>query len=64
MCPVVPGKKIFLKCFTIYGHGSTLGRDLQNVDEFSLTCTYKLTFKIKLKNGPVVSEKRKFNHHL
>ena len=25
--------------------------DLQNVDEFSLTCTYKLSFKIWLKMG-------------
>ena len=60
-------KEDFFKCFyhLIWAWQPSWSCDLQNVDEVSLTCTYKLTFKNLVENGPVVSEKRKkFNLHL
>ena len=47
--PMVPGKKIFKVFYHIWAWQPSWSCDLQNVDKFSLTCTYKLTFKIWLK---------------
>ena len=61
--PEVPGKKI-LKCFTIYRHGSHLGH---------VTSILLMNFNFRVlqayiqnlaENGPVVTEKRKFNFHM
>ena len=48
---MVPGKKIFKVFYDIQAWQPSWSCDLQNVDKFSLTCTYKLTFKIWLKMG-------------
>ena len=61
---MVPGKEIFKKVFTIYGHGSHLG----HVTCKMLMNFYKLVPKAYIQNlvenGQVVSEKSKLNLHL
>ena len=60
ICPLVPGKMIFLKCLTIYGHGSHLG----NVTSITLMNFHFIFLKAYIQNlvenGPVASEKSKF----
>ena len=48
---MVPGKKIFKVFYHIWAVQPSWSCDLQYVDGFSLTFTYKLTFKIWLKMG-------------
>ena len=46
---MVPGIKNFKVFYHILAWKTSLKCDPQNVDDFSLTCTYKFTFKIWLK---------------
>ena len=61
---MVPGKRIFNVFYHIWAWQPSWSCDLHYVDAFLLTCTYKLTFKILVENGPVVSEKSKLNFHM
>ena len=52
-------KEDFKVFYHIWAWQPSWSCDLQNVDEFSLTCTYKLTFKIWLKMGQWFLTKKK-----
>ena len=49
--PAGTREEIFLKVFTIYGHGGHLVYDQHHINNFSFTSTYKLTYKICLERA-------------
>ena len=59
-----PGKNI-LKCFTINGHGSHLGHVPSSfLMNFNFLVPTRAYIQNLAENGPVVTEKGKFNFHM